>query len=121
MHGTAQDAWLFGTVYNAPPCGNISGCMVICIHPVATMFTAKAFPCSFAYIQTFSTHPGSTGWWNSEHSHSRKPGLIFQLLTELVKTPPVHPGLLCFAFWLCRFADITQILWWLSLCFRLLP
>jgi hypothetical protein len=110
MHRTAQDAWLFGTVYNAPPCGNISGCIVICIHPVATMFTTKAFPFSFAYIQTFTTHLRSIGWWNSEKPDPGKPGLIFQILTELVKTPSVQLGLLYFAFWLCRFADITQIL-----------
>jgi hypothetical protein len=109
MHWTVQYNWLFGTVYNSPPCGNIFSCIVICIHLIATICATKAFPLSFANMQTMGT--GLRGI-SSRYNHqpdSIKPGLVTKILTQLVKTPSVQFSLLCLTFWLCRFADIAQL------------
>jgi|GEM_PF-3201702 hypothetical protein len=110
MYRTIQNAWLFRLVYDTAPCSNILGCIVICIHRMATIFAAKSFPGSFAHMQTMRTHLRSVSSGNGEQLNSGKLGLIRQVLPQLIKTPTIEFCLLALAFWLCRPADFAQFL-----------
>src|SRR5450631_1799382 len=109
MQSTAKHTRFFGLIYNATPCSNIFGCIMICIRNITTIFTIKSFSISFSDMETNVASLRSIGRWNSKQFYTIKCRLISQILSKLVKTPTIQLCLLCLAFWICFFSNITQI------------
>ena len=109
MQSAAKHIRLFRAVYNLPPCSYIFGCIMICIRDIATIFATKVFAFSFTNVKAVIAHLRSISRRNSKEPNSIQLSLIGQILAKLIKAPAVQFCLLCFAFWLCCPANITQI------------
>lgn len=107
----------FGTVYNASPCGNILGSIMVCIRNIAAIFASKVFSFSLSNMHTRIAGLRSVCRWNGNHFNSGKQTFIGQILAELVKTPSVQFCLLPLAFGFCRLTNVGQIFNGYSLVF----
>ena len=83
---------------------------MVCICNIATIFTSKMFPVSFANMQTRIASFIGVCRRDNNQLHTTKQTFVSQILSELVKTPTIQFCLLCFAFVLCSKSYFAQIL-----------
>jgi phosphate/sulfate permease len=108
MQSAAKHIGLFGLIYNAAPCSDVFGCIMICIRNIATICTAKVFPFPFSNVKTIIAGLRGISRRDSEKFNPVQFSLISKILAQLVKTPAIQFCFLCFAFWLSSYLKIFK-------------
>ena len=106
-----------------PPCGDVTGGVVIRVGDKATVCASERFAVPYSDMQTFGTSLGSVRRRYGNYIHTRKFTLVFKETAELGERPRIDSPSECLVALLPvgSFANIGQVLNGYTLILALCP